>query len=121
MSTPRPVRTGLVLFGSLSVLDVFGPLLTDGEHPPMAVAVAGSVLGVASLALLVPAWRGGQRALLGLVGLRVVSALTAVPAFFVAGVPTVVIIAVSVIVTVTLVGTLLVLPAARRRVTAGAR
>jgi hypothetical protein len=78
---------GLALLALISLVDVAGPLLTDGEHPPMAVAVVGSVLGLASLAFAWYAGRGARRALAPLIGLRVLSALTAVPAFFAADVP----------------------------------
>ena len=38
----RSYRTGLVLLGVVSFLDVLGPLATDGEHPPMWIALIGS-------------------------------------------------------------------------------
>lgn len=78
---------GLSLLALLSLVDVSGPLLTDGEHPPMAIALVGSALGLASLALVWYAARGASRALAPLIGLRSVSALSAIPAFFVADVP----------------------------------
>ncbi|MEV6417958.1 hypothetical protein [Kribbella sp. NPDC051718] len=83
----RMFRTGLVLLGLLSVGDLAGPLLTDGEHPPMSIALIGSALGLASLVLVVFAWRGARRAVVPLIVLRVLSALSAVPAFFADGVP----------------------------------
>lgn len=84
----RSYRVGLVVLGVLSLLDVAGPLLTDGENPPMSIALIGSALGVASLVCLALAWRGSRPALWALVVLRVLSALTAAPAFFVSDVPT---------------------------------
>ena len=104
----RSYRTGLVLLGVLSVLDLAGPLMTDGDHPPMSIALIGSVLGVASLALVVATWRGSHRAVLPLVALRLLSALSAVPAFFVDDVPAGIIALVVVIVAATLVGVALV-------------
>jgi hypothetical protein len=83
----RSFRTGLALLGVLSLVDVAGPLMTDGDNPPMSVALAGSVLGLASLVCLYFAWRGSRRAVLPLAALRLLSALTAVPAFFAADVP----------------------------------
>ncbi len=83
----RSYRTGLVILGVLSLLDVAGPLLTDGETPPMSIALAGAALGLASLVCVVLAWRGNARAVLPLAVLRLVSAATAVPAFFVDDVP----------------------------------
>jgi hypothetical protein len=81
------VRAGLVLFAILSLADVAGLALTDGKHPPYFVAAIGAALGVASLCCLVPAWRGSMLATRVLAILRIVSALTAVPAFFASGVP----------------------------------
>lgn len=46
-------RAGLVLLGLLSAIDLFLPLLTDGETPPMGVALVAAALGLASLALIV--------------------------------------------------------------------
>jgi hypothetical protein len=104
----RSYRTGLVLLGVLSVADLVGPLTTDGDHPPMWVALVGAVLGVASLACVVAAWRGSSRAVLPLVALRLVSALTAVPAFFVDDVPAGIIALVAVFIAATLAGVALV-------------
>lgn len=110
----RPFRAGLVLLGLLSVLDVAGLVLTDGEHPPYWVGVVGAVLGAASLLLLLPAWRGNRAAVLALVVLRAVAAITAVPALFEPGVPVEIMALAGGIVLVTVVGCALVLPAVRR-------
>lgn len=104
----RSFRTGLIVLGVLSVADLAGPLTTDGDHPPMWVAVIGAVLGLASLALVVAAWRGSRRSVLPLVALRLVSALTAVPAFFVDDVPAGIVALVAVLVVATLAGVALV-------------
>ena len=59
---PTPAaRAGLAVFGVLSVGDIVTIALTDGEHPPYAVAVLGVLLGLASLALVVRAWRDARR------------------------------------------------------------
>ena len=73
----RSYRAGLVILALLSLVDVAGPLLTDGETPPMAIALVGCALGVASLVCVVLAWRGVTRAVLPLVVLRLLSALSA--------------------------------------------
>ena len=49
----RSIRTGLVLLGILSVLDLLAPVLTDGEFPPIPIALAVAALGLAGLALVV--------------------------------------------------------------------
>jgi len=121
VSGSRAFRGGLIVLAVLSVLDLLGPLFTDGKHPPMAVALVGSVLGLASLALVVSAWRNGLRALLPLMALRVLSALTAAPAFFVSDAPVAAVVAASAIIVLTIVGIVLVLPATRRPTVAGAR
>lgn len=117
----RSFRIGLVVLGVLSALDLIGPLLTDGETPPMSVALVGSAIGLASLALVVSAWRGANRAVLPLVVLRLLSALAAVPAFFVSDVPAAVIGVAAAGIALTVVGVVLVLSGARRPSVAGAR
>lgn len=81
-------RTGLAVLGLLSVADLALPVLTNGSNPPYAVAIFGAALGAASLVLVVRAWRGPAGSVRVLLGLRIVSTLTALPAFVVGGVPT---------------------------------
>jgi low temperature requirement protein LtrA len=80
-------RTGLALLALLSLGDVAEPVLTDGDHPPIAIALVAAVIGLASLVLVWYAARGARRAVAPLLGLRALSALTAVPAFFADDVP----------------------------------
>jgi hypothetical protein len=84
----RSFRLGLVLLGALSLLDLAGPVMTDGDQPPMGVALTDAVLGLVSLVCVWLGWRGERRALRPLVVLRLVSAASVAPAFFVADVPT---------------------------------
>jgi hypothetical protein len=100
-------RIGLYLFGLLSVADIAGIFLTDGDHPPYAVAAVGTLLGVVTLVLVVQALRDPSRSLRLLIGLRVLSAVTAIPAFFVSDVPAGAEIAAAAIVVLTAVGVLL--------------
>jgi hypothetical protein len=104
-------RAGLVLLGVLSVLDLFLPLLSDGEHPPLAVALAASVIGLASLVLIVAAWRGA-RAVALLVALRLLSAVAAVPAFVAPGAPPEALMSAGLLIALTLVGVGLVVAGA---------
>lgn len=104
----RTHRTGLVLLGVVSILDVLGPLATDGDHPPMWIALVGLALGVASLAGIVADWRGQRRALLPLIVFRLVSVLTTVPAFYVDDVPAGIIVFAAAFILVSLVGIALV-------------
>lgn len=108
MNPTRTRRTGLLLFGLLSIGDLSTLALTDGSTPPYPVAALDAVLGLGSLVLVVLAWRGRPRMLAPLVVLRVVSALTALPAFFTGAAPAPAVVAAAVIVVLTVVGVLLV-------------
>ena len=103
-------RVALVLFGLLSVADIVGLVATDGKHPPYAIAAVGAVLGVVSLWLVVRIWRGNWGGVFVLVGLRVLSALSAVPAFFVSDVPAAAVVAAAAIVVLTVVALLMLRP-----------
>lgn len=102
------IRTGLVLLGLLSVADIAGLALTDGSHPPYVIAVIGAALGVGSLYFVAKAWTGRRSALRPLLVMRVLSALTAAPAFFVHDVPVAAKAAAIAIIVVTAVGAVLV-------------
>jgi hypothetical protein len=80
-------KTALVVLGVLSVVDLSLPFVTDGDNPPMTVAVISAALGVASLGCLRGAWRGQRPALVGVVVTRLLSALLTLPVFFVGDVP----------------------------------
>jgi hypothetical protein len=88
-------KVGLGLAALLGLTDLTGPFLTpsDGEvageaGPPMVVLIACAVLGVITLVGVVWAWRTGSRPAARIVaGSRILSALSALPAFFVGGVP----------------------------------
>lgn len=121
MPATRLYHVGLTLLAVLSALDLLAPLLTDGQHPPMAVAVAAAVLGLASLSLVGVAWRGSRRALSALVVVRMVSALSATPAFLSPGVPAAAMAAATGLIILTLVGVGFVIVGARRSDPAGAR
>jgi hypothetical protein len=111
-------RSGVVLLGILSVIDVTAPLYTDGQHPPMIIAVIGSVLGLASIVLAIFAWRGRTGAAVGLCVVRILSALTALPAFWVTGVPGAVMAVAGTFMVLTIVGVVLTLAGLRRPVAA---
>jgi hypothetical protein len=80
--------TGLVLAALFGLGDLATPLTTDGEHPPMVIALAGAVLGLLTLIGVVYAWRGRRGGVTTIIVTRLLSAVTAVPAFFVDDVPT---------------------------------
>ncbi|HEU5483888.1 MAG TPA: hypothetical protein VFU98_03200 [Microlunatus sp.] len=111
---PTTYRAGLAVLGVVSLGDLAAPLLTDGQTPPMSIALIGSGLGLLSLILIAFAWRGSTAAAVGAVVLRVLSALTAVPAFLVDGVPAVPMVLAGIAVTATVAGVVLVLAGLRR-------
>ena len=100
-------RAGLLILGLLSLGDLATPLLTEGEHPPYAVAALAAVLGAASLVLVVRAFRDPSRSLGLLIGLRVLSAVAAVPAFLEAGVPAAAQVVATVLIALTTIGVVL--------------
>ena len=110
-------RVGLVLAALLAVGDVvsaFFPTPDGVVGPPLPIVVLGGLLGIATLAAVVVAWRSGRRgALWTVAGSRVLSALAALPAFFV-DVPALVKLLVAVFVVLTIVSVALVLAPARR-------
>ena len=114
-------RAGLVVLGVLSLGDLAAPLLTDGETPPLSIALIGAGLGLASLILIAFAWQGRVAAAVGVVAIRVLSALTAVPAFLFDGVPTLPRVLAGIAITLTVLGGVLVLAGVRRRIPAVAR
>jgi hypothetical protein len=114
------MRAGLTVLGVISLGDLAAPLITDGESPPMEIALVGAALGALSLLLVALAWRGRLSAAVGLVVVRVLSALTAVPAFLVPDVPTGPRVLAGVFVALTLAGVGLVLVGMRRPVLVGA-
>jgi hypothetical protein len=119
VSTTR-TRTGLVIAALLGVADVVSAFFPtpDGEvGPPLPIVLLGGLLGIATLAAVVVAWRTGKRGALRIVaGTRVLSAITALPAFFV-DIPAWLKLVVAVAVVLTVVCVVLVLSPARRSVT----
>ena len=86
-------RVGVVLAVLLGLTDVVGLFVTPtpgpGEQgPPEVVLIFGAVMGVITIAACVYAWvrnsRGGLRVA---AATRLLSMITALPAFFVEGVP----------------------------------
>ena len=110
-------RAGLVLAALLGVADVvsaFFPTPGGEVGPPLPIVLLGGLLGIATLAAVVVAWRTGRRGALRVIaGTRVLSAITALPAFFV-DVPAGLKLAVAVAVVLTVVCVVLVLAPTRR-------
>jgi hypothetical protein len=119
VSSPVSTRTrvGLALAALLGVADVVSAFFPtpDGEvGPPLPIVLLGGVIGLATLAAVVVGWRSGGRGALRIVaGTRVLSAITALPAFFV-DVPAWLKLVVAVAVVLTVVCVVLVLSPARQ-------
>jgi hypothetical protein len=103
-------KIGLGLAGLLALGDVALPLISDGEFPPMVVALIALAFGVATLAALVPAWRGNRVAGWIVVVTRLISVIGALPAFFVSGVPTPAVVLAGTCVVAALASAVLVVP-----------
>jgi hypothetical protein len=87
MNRTRTVATGLVIAGLLGLSDIVSLPFSDGEHPPWVIAIAGAVLGLITVVGVGFAWRGSRGGAVAAIVTRLLSALTAVPALFVDGVP----------------------------------
>jgi len=111
-------KVGLALLGLLGVGDLFslvGPGMDpDQVGPPDAILLIDTVLGVITVVAVVVAFVTHRRGAVRIAaGSRILSALTAVPAFF-AGVPAWLVVLVSVIVLLTITGVVLALAQPRR-------
>jgi hypothetical protein len=114
-------KVGLVLAGLLGLVDLAGPFFPTppGEvGPPLAILVLDAILGVVTLVAVVVAWRTRRRALVRLAaGARILSMITALPAFF-AGVPAFLVAVVSLFVVLTITTVVLMLLPPRHSVDA---
>ena len=116
----RTNKIGLGLAGLLALSDIAGAGMPtpDGEEgPPLAVLVLGGILGVLTLVCLVPAFRRRSRGAIRVIaGARILSAISALPAFFV-DIPTGAKVATAVIVVLTVaVVAMIINPAPARAV-----
>lgn len=88
MTRSASTKSGLVICVLLGVVDIvsLGGLGAD-SGPPVGIVLLGAVLGVITLAGARMAWRGDRRGAIAVIVSRAISALTALPAFFVDDVP----------------------------------
>jgi len=115
----RKNKVGLGLAAALGLLDMtsmVGVLTpdSDGPGPPAGVLVGDAVLGLITVVAVVHAWRTASRTGSRVVAAsRILSAITALPALFVTGVPAwaVALVAVLVVVTVVVIALVLSRPA----------
>jgi hypothetical protein len=108
-------RAGLIVLGLLSLVSLSSPLWTDGQHPPMMIALIDAGVGLICIILIALAWPGRLWAAITVVVMRLLVALTAVPAFLVPGVPTGPMIAAGLGIGFTVLGAALVFAGLRRR------
>jgi hypothetical protein len=84
-------KIGFWLCVVLAVVDIAGafvPTAPDGQGPPLVVMVFAAVMGVVTLVAAVLVARSGSRAGVRVIAVsRILSAITALPAFFVPDVP----------------------------------
>src|SRR6185436_2608418 len=106
---------GLILAALLGLADLALPFGGDDNPVPLPVALTSAVLGLITIAAAVIGRRGNRAAVTTVVVTRVLSALGALPAFFVADVPAAARISAAVIIVSTLVVVALLLPALRKR------
>lgn len=114
-------KVGLFVAGLLGVTDIFSPLIfktPDGETgPPFGILLLDSLLGIITVAAVVVAWRTATRGAIRVAaGSRIISMLTALPAFFV-DVDAAVKVTTAAFVIVTIVSVVLMLSPARRTTT----
>ena len=71
------------IFATLGLIDVaLTAVIGSSVAPPLIVSLGVAILGLITLLALVPARRGSRGALTAIVVTRVISAVLAVPAFF---------------------------------------
>jgi hypothetical protein len=114
MHRSKSFVTGLVIAGLLALGDIATPFVGDGEHPPMAIGIACAVLGLISVVGIVQAWRGSRGWVTAIIVTRLLSAVAALPAFFVDGVPAGAVAGAAVGVVLALVSVALIAPRLRR-------
>ena len=115
MHRSKSFVTGLVIAGLLALGDVTTPLTSDGEHPPMVIGLIDLALGLVTIAGIVLAWRRASRGgITAIIVTRLLSIMTALPAFFVDDVPGPVKVVVAVGLAITLLCVGLVASALRR-------
>ena len=78
-----PGNAATAIFALLGLIDVaLTAVIGSPDAPPLIVSLGVAALGLITLVSLVPARRGNRGALTAVVVTRVISAVLAVPAFF---------------------------------------
>jgi hypothetical protein len=80
---PAMTNASTGIFALLGLIDVaLTGVIGSSDAPPLGVSLGVAALGLITLLSLVPARRGSRGALIAVVVSRVISAVLAVPAFF---------------------------------------
>ncbi|WP_229075128.1 hypothetical protein [Actinoplanes sp. DH11] len=113
-------KAGLVIALLLGLIDVTGPFTLVPENsqdgPPFAILLIDCLLGLITVAAVVVAWRTGRRGAVRIAaGARIISVITALPAFFV-DVPAALQMVVAVAVALTIASVAMMLAPSRRPV-----
>jgi len=113
-------KIGFWLAVVLAVSDIAGafvPTEPDGQGPPLVVMVFAGVMGLGTLVAAVLAARSGSRVALRVMAVtRILSAVTALPAFFVPDVPAVFVAWGAATVVLTIVAVVLLMSRSRERI-----
>lgn len=100
----------------LAVVDIVGLAGLGADNgPPVPIVLLDAVLGLITLAGARMVWRGRRSGVVTVIVARVISALTALPAFFVDDVPGWVPFFVGILVVLTIVGVGLLVASLRRQ------
>lgn len=110
-------KVGLAIAGLLGLADIPAVLMPTPEGdvgPPLGILIVGSICGVITVVAVVIAWMKANRGAIRVAaGARIVSMLTALPAFFV-DVPAGLKIVVTALVVLTVISVVLMLSPARQ-------
>jgi hypothetical protein len=110
-----------VVLGVVDIASLLIPTQPDGQGPPLSVTIFSGVMGVITVVAAVVVGRSGSRIAVRVMAVaRILSGLTAVPAFFEPDVPPIFVAFAAAIVVLTVVAVVLLMSRARVSVAAPA-
>ncbi len=116
MTRNTSITYGLAICALLGVVDIVSLVgLGADDGPPVPIVLLGGVLGLITLAGARIAWRGHRKGAVAVIVSRLISALAALPAFFVDDVPDWVPPVVAIFLALTVAGVGLLVVSLRRR------
>ena len=109
-----------VVLGVVDIASLLIPTPPDGQGPPLSVTIFSAVMGVITVAAAVVVARSGNRtAVRVMAAARILSGLTAVPAFFEPDVPPVFVAFGAAVVVLTVIAVVLLMSRARTPIATG--